>query len=502
MILDILKLIAKTSSTNAKLAILKTHSDNELLKRVYRLTYHPQIQFGIKKIPFYDRQRSAPTTALSEALDFLEFRLAKREVTGNAAIELLSEMLCEMLSDDAEVITRIIKRDLECGASSTMANKVWKNIIPKQPQMLAQPFSEKALTKIKFPALAQLKADGARCFAEIRGHESRDDVKLYSRAGNEYQGLNDLKDELMAIYKKLQFVYPNGITIDGELVYLETKSTKSDDPFDFLDGAGVETDKVETVVNRQTSNGFANKALKGTITPEEAKNMSFQVWDIYSNDVAYGEAKSDTYQIRFDELNAFASGYSKIIIIESQTVENIQQARAVYQNYLDQGLEGIILKNVDGKWENKRSDNQIKFKDVIDVDLKIVGYVPHSKDSNKVGSFLLESDCGRIKVKSGSGLRDTDSIKTDELDENEEAIWVPIPIEERHELNRARLFTIIDELIENGTIVELECNGYTTAEGRTDCVSLFLPIIKRLRFDKTETNTFAEIFPNSNLFKG
>lgn len=498
MILDILNEIARTGSTNAKLELLKAQKENEMLKRIYRLTYHPQIQFGIKKVP--DFETDLGTYQLEEALDFMENHLATRKCTGHNAINRMSQILSGLRKEDSEVIARIIKRDLECGASSTMANKVWKDLIPKQPQMLAQPYSEKAIAKIKFPAIAQLKADGARCFAEIRGYESRDDVKMYSRAGNEYQGLDGLKDELMAIYKKLSNVYPNGITIDGELV--STCVPKEDnDPFAFLSGEKENT-QTEAVVNRQTSNGLANKALKGTITESEANTMSFQVWDIYSNDIAYGEKKSDSYEIRFDELEAFSHGYKKIIIIESQIVENISEARAVYQKYLDKGLEGIILKNIDGKWEDKRSNNQVKFKDEIDIDLRIVDFIVHSKDDQKVGSFLLESDCGKIKVKSGSGLRDTDQIKTKDEDEFGESIWVDIPITERHELNRAKLFTEIEEHIANGLIVELVCNGYTTAEGRTDSVSLFLPIIKRLRFDKDTTNTFAEKFPDSKFFEG
>ena len=68
--------------------------------------------------------------------------------------------------------------------------------------MLASSYDEKGIKKnIKFPAFAQLKADGARAFAEIRGDEL-DDVKILSRAGNEYLGLDLLKQQLIEMTKE------------------------------------------------------------------------------------------------------------------------------------------------------------------------------------------------------------------------------------------------------------------------------------------------------------
>lgn len=498
MILTILNSIANTGSTNHKLLTLNNHADNEILKRVYRLAYHPQIQFGIKKIPEYEQSSGSLTVNIEHALNVLENTLAKRVVTGNAAIVLLQDILKTLSPNDAEVIKRIIKRDLNCGASATIANKVWKNLIPKQPQMLASAYSDKAIAKIKFPAYAQLKADGARCFAEIRG-DSIEDVKFLSRAGNEYYRLDDIAQQLIDATKEYREKHPGGVMVDGELVYVKKSKPKSYG-LDFLMDNDDPKDE-NTVVLRSESNGFANKSLKNTITIEEAKNMSFQVWDLVPLDIVYSEdgLKSEPYQNRFHELTwcIDTSFHTNLIVIENTIVNNLEEAKTIYKNYVLQGLEGIILKNINAIWENKRSANQVKFKEEITVDLRIVDYIPHTKEPNKIGSFVLESDCKRIKVKSGSGLTDTDEIKTNELDEYGENIWVEIPIEERSELNRARLFKFWEEI--KNTIIEIKCNGFTTDEKRKDSVSLFLPIILKLRSDKTETNTFAELFPDAKI---
>ncbi|WWS23958.1 DNA ligase [Klebsiella phage vB_Kpn_AM_K2] len=140
---------------------------------------------------------------------------------------------------------------------------------------------------------------------------------------------------------------------------------------------------------RTESNGLANKAIKGTISAEEAEGMRFQVWDYVPLDVVYSEGKVPgfAYDVRFRALELMSKGYDKIILIENHVVHNIHEARAIYKTYVDQGLEGIILKNIGAYWEDKRSKNLVKFKEVITVDLKCVGSYEHRKQPGKMGGL-------------------------------------------------------------------------------------------------------------------
>lgn len=495
MILDILNEIASTDSTNKKLEILKANADNPILERVYRMAYHPRLQYGIKKIPFYDVQGSDTEHTLQETLIVLETIIATRKITGNAAISMLADYLSGLREADAIVVERVIKRDLECGASSTLANKVWKNLIPKQPQMLASAMSAKALAEITYPAYAQLKADGARCFAEIRG-ESVEDVKLLSRAGNEYNGLDLIKRDLINMTKTYRESH-GPCMVDGELVYLASKAKENQpagiswmmDTEEVTGTAVVVDDTTKPVVAlRSESNGIANKSLKSTITPQEAASMSFQVWDLVPLSAVYDGEKSSTYDSRFENLESMVSQANRIILIENTVVNTLEEARAIYKNYVTQGLEGIILKNIKSVWENKRSKNLVKFKEEINIDLRVVGIQPHSKDPNKLGAVFLESDDRMIRVKCGSGFTDTNAIKV-------KGEWIPIAYADLDELNRTKLMIDEDEVI--GRIAEIKCNGWIAAEGRTDSVSLFLPVIERFRNDKDETNTLADVFPDA-----
>ena len=491
MILSILENLNSNSSTNAKLSILKENESNDTLKRVYRLAYHPQIQYGIKKFPTLNTDYKDPLS-LETVLDFLEFQLAKRKITGNNAITSLKNMVNSLTARDAEVIRRIIIRDLECGASSTIANKVWKNLIPKQPQMLASAYSEQAIAYIEYPAYAQLKADGARCFAEIHG-DNVDDVKLFSRAGNEYLGLTSLKSELIKRTKSYRDVYGPAM-VDGELVYMSKPSKSGKTSLEFMmgdDDLG-DDDKIvdqKSVVLRSETNGIANKSLKGTIGKNEAESMSFQVWDIVPLDVVYDKTlKSDSYDKRFLALSEIFKGSNRVLVIENTIVNDVKEARKIYHQYVEQGLEGIILKNINSIWENKRSKNLVKFKEEIFIDLRIVDIQEHRKDPTKLGAVFLRSDDNKIRVKCGSGFTDTNKVKINNK-------WVDIPFTELHELNRTKLLLERDNLI--GKIAEIKCNGWVSAEGRDGYVSLFLPIFMKFRHDKDDTNTLDDVFPDA-----
>lgn len=481
MIFDIIKAIEDAKGTKAKEKIIFDNKDNVDLKRAYLLAYSGRFKFFIKKIPEYTpvKYPNVPAKTFSDGLDYLQDTLAARVLTGNMAINGLAHVLSQMLESDASVLIKVLLKDLRCGASASIANKVWKNLIPEQPQMLASSYSEKALKNIIFPAFAQLKADGARCFAEIRGDEL-EDVILLTRSGNEYFGLDKLKLQLIEMTREARKRHPNGVMIDGELVYhVEVVKEPEESLFDIFGDTQnypeLSKAKEFNQAERTESNGLANKSIKGTISEKEANGMKFQVWDYVPLDVVYSEGKNSgfAYDVRFRALELMVKGFSQIILIENHVVHTLSDARAIYKKYIDMGLEGIILKNINGYWEDKRSKNLVKFKEVITIDLEVVSWYVHSKDPSKIGGFYLKSACGRIYTKAGSGFKDK--------------------VEDNHELDRTRLMNEKDEL--KGRIYECECNGWVTSKGRDDgTVALFLPTIQRERPDKSVANTFEEAF--------
>lgn len=371
--------LALNASRNFKIEQLKANSDNEILREVIRLATDPFTQFYQRKIPVYEQTYNT-TFGLEWAFDELK-KLSSRVVTGNKAIEHLTYILSSLSEDNAKVIVRIIEKDLRAGFSEGTANKVWPNLVHEYPVMLCSPFEQKLVDKIKFPAYAQMKMDGMRFNAIVRGGK----CEFRSRNGKEILLLGNLEQEFVSLADSVDCVF------DGELLVMDG------DTCQFMD--------------RQTGNGILNKANKGTISAVDATKVHASVWDVIpmqSFELGYCAIP---YSTRFSSLYYSVSKQKtagkKIWVVTSTIVETQEQAQEIFQEYLASGFEGIILKDGNGVWEDKRAKHQIKFKGELECDLKIVAIEEGTgKYAGMLGALVCESSDGKIKVNVGSGFND------------------------------------------------------------------------------------------------
>jgi hypothetical protein len=430
--------LASNPSRNFKIEQLQKHSDNETLREVIRLALDPFTQFYQRKIPSYEfvGLDSEHQTSLEMAIENLYY-LSSREVTGNAAIAHLRAILSGLEPDDAKVIERIIDKSLDCGVQVSTANAVWPGLIKEYPVMLCSQFEQKLVDKIKFPAYVQLKMDGMRFNAIVRNGK----CEFRSRNGKEIQLLGNLEKEFITLAGDVDCVF------DGELLVM-------------LDGD-------HQFADRQTGNGILNKANKGTISIKEAALVHATVWDVIPY-VLFSDGYCGTpYSTRFSSLKNLvdkipAEG-KKIWLVASDMVENIEQANQKFEEYLGLGLEGIILKDGSGVWEDKRAKHQIKFKGELECDLKIVAVEEGTgKYAGMLGSIICESSDGVVKVNVGSGLND------------------------EHRIN---LWHIKEEIVDR--IVAVKYNSRIKNKAGEE--SLFLPIFVELRDDKDVADSSKDI---------
>ena len=368
-----LESLAANSSRNFKIEQLSKHSDNETLREVVRLALDPFTQFYQRKIPKYTRGAAENTVSLEEGMSAL-FDLSHRLVTGNAAIEHLKNILTNLTADDAKVIERIIDKSLDCGVQVSTANAVWPGLVHEYPVMLCSPFEQKLVDKIKFPAVVQLKMDGMRFNAIVRDGK----CEFRSRNGKEIQLLGNLEEEFITLANGIDCVF------DGELL---------------VNDKGV-------VLDRQTGNGILNKANKGTISDLDARKVHATIWDLIPFAYFTDGSCPTPYKTRLGSLQAMKLP-KKIHLVESKVVNTYDEAKEIFEAYLSDGQEGIILKDLQGIWEDKRSKGQIKFKGELECDLKIVGVEEGTgKYAGMLGAILCESLDGIIKTSCGSGFSD------------------------------------------------------------------------------------------------
>jgi len=409
--------LASDNSRNFKIAQLEKYKDDSTLRKVISLALDPFTQFYIRKIPAYTANTQPTNVSLEFALDSIG-DLSKRIVTGNAGIAHLKANLEAVSADDAKVIERIIGKDLKCGVSVSTVNAVWPELIHEYPVMLCSKFEKKLVDKITYPAIAQKKEDGMRFNAIVKDGK----CEFRSRNGKEILLLGNLEQEFIGMANGKNVVF------DGELLVM------LDHDYQFAD--------------RQTGNGILNKANKGTISQEEANLVHAQLWDLIPYDDFVKGKCNDMYVIRWDNLLACPTESKKIHFVETFFVNSLNAAQEIFEQYLADGFEGIILKDTRGIWEDKRTKQQIKFKGEQECDLKIVGIQPGTgKYTGMLGAILCESADGILKVDVGSGFSDVQrqTLKNDIIGkvaavkynmriknkQGEESLFLPILIEIR-----------------------------------------------------------------------
>ena len=427
--------LADNASRNYKIEQLSKNSSNTTLREVIRLALDPFTQFYQRKIPAYTPAKANQADSLSAVLDSL-YPLFNRDVTGNAAIEYLTKLLSSLTEDDAKVLERIIEKDLKCGVQVSTANSVWSGLIQEYPVMLCSGFEQKLVDKIKYPAYAQLKMDGMRFNAIVRSGK----VEFRSRNGKEIHLLGNLEKEFAALAGDVDCVF------DGELLVM----FEGDHQF----------------ADRQTGNGILNKANKGTISAEQAALVHATVWDVIPYAYFTDGYCPTPYSKRFSSLEVLTkkqkSEGKKIWLVTSDIVQNLDEAQVLFEGYLTSGLEGIILKDGSGVWEDKRSKTQIKFKGELECDLKIVAVEEgKGKAVGMLGAIVCESADGIVKVNVGSGF--TDALRKQYWGEN-----------------------LVDK------IVAVKYNA--RIKNKTGEESLFLPVFIEIRDDK-------DVADNSKVIK-
>jgi DNA ligase-1 len=95
--------------------------------------------------------------------------------------------------------------------------------------------------------------------------------------------------------------------------------------------------------------------------------------------------------------------------VDLDTAEGHDVMQRFAQASVEQGYEGIMIKNLDAPYECKRSDFWMKWKPTITVDLNIVGFEEGTgRNAGRLGAIICEGKDNKrnIRVNVGTGLSD------------------------------------------------------------------------------------------------
>lgn len=219
---------------------------------------------------------------------------------------------------------------------------------PTYSPMLAQTYDSKKNKKNIFPCFAQPKLDGLRCLSFF----SKDGVVCQSRTGGIFETTAHIEQCLEPILRKFQ-----DIVLDGELY----------------------TDKIPF----EELAGLIKKKKLSDTDKDRMKLVSYHVYDCYHTshtDMNF----VDRSQLIFDILTQnVASTNSSIPIIpilpitlvSTIHVENEQEFKQKFSEFVSQGYEGIMLRNKKGVYHiNYRSHDLQKYKEFMEDEYEIVNF--------------------------------------------------------------------------------------------------------------------------------
>lgn len=374
-----------SSRLNKEAIILaEAQSGNTELFEGLRLCYDPMVTFGVKKVPSFTGPdgQGLPWVAFKE----LARSLANRELTGHAARDAIELALSASTESQwNNWYRRILIKDMRAGFSETTVNKMVKKAkkpeyeIPLFECMLAHEGSkhEKHIVGKK---LLEPKLDGIRVLTVIDVENKT--VTMYSRNGKVLENFSHITD---SIQKHID-LFPRSIVIDGEMV---------SDSFQLL---------------------MKQVHRKSNVQSNDARLMSFDVMtlDEFKKGVSIFDQRRRSKQLRTmkDALDKIG-GIDIIsqIEVDLDTYVGQLEFKQFNKDAIEAGFEGIMIKDPDAVYENKRSVSWLKQKPFIEVSLTAVAVEEGTgKNEGRMGAIVFEgTDDGKfIRVSVGGGWSDED----------------------------------------------------------------------------------------------
>ena len=210
--------------------------------------------------------------------------------------------------------------------------------------MLAKKFSEDE-KHIVYPCAVQPKLDGMRAFYH--------DGKLWSRTRKPIELIDHILEELKDL--------PKGITLDGELY-------NHDMAEDF-----------EQILSA---------ARRSRNVSDQVKHIQYHVYDLVDTNGAFGERS-----VKLASLLKHLSKNSPIKIVETRVAEDRAGLMGHYDEFLEQGYEGAMARNLAAPYDNTstRSKHLQKIKTFKDDEFKCVGIEEgRGKLQGHVGAFICQ----------------------------------------------------------------------------------------------------------------
>lgn len=361
---------------------------SEVFLGLVNATYNPMVTWGIKQVPSTDGITGAenPWGEFNSLLDSLR----QRELTGGAARDAIASISRRF--DSAEWNTfcaAVLRKDLRAGISEKTVNKICKGTkweVPvftcqlatsceDRPEMAGVKRLEPKLDGVRVLMVCAISADGFRL------------TTCYSRNGKVFENFGHIEDQI----------------IDS----MDALSAKTGHKSFVLDGE---------VVGQSFQQLMRQARRKENV---QADDSTFYVFDfIPMDDFLKGVCRTPLKKRleKLEKCSSIIGGMSHVnllphINVDLDTAAGKDQFKRYSADAVADGFEGIMIKNLDGPYQCKRTTHWLKWKPVITVDLEVVDVEEGTgRNVGRLGALVCSgTDLGKqITVNCGSGFSDSD----------------------------------------------------------------------------------------------
>lgn len=385
LIFEQIEAVAAVSGKNDKEALIASHAGDEEFKTALRYAYDPFMRFGIAKVPerttfgagYFDE--GGDTWALLD-------RLSSKALTGNAARDAVQKEVDRLSEPSSQLFKRIITKDLRAGFSESTINKAIPGLVPTFDCMLAHKYEESRIKS--WPQVVETKLDGVRVLAFVS--LDNETVFFYSRSGKEFFTFDHLKKPIL------------------EMLSTARADMLLSDDCDIENG-----DLIEIVLDGEIVSGSFNKTVSEVRRKDEqAVDAEYHAFDILPLETFKSDSKSGCkiagpYKQRRKLLEDVAK-FAPIEAIKTTPryfVNSQAEISAIYEKVRARGLEGLIVKDLDGLYHRRRNHGWMKIKNEESVDVPIIATEEGTgKYAGQLGALVVDVD--GIAVNVGSGLSD------------------------------------------------------------------------------------------------
>ena len=336
---QLFKTIEITAGITDKLNIMQQNL-NETIKQIYNDTYDGDRKYGVHKFNingFGEKTIDEDYDKFHRLLD----ELAERKITGNNAINAVSNIISDFVTEDQKILMSILNKKMTIGLSKTSFNKLinTKEVKKEFEVTLAHLLNNvKGVDPIDGTWFASRKIDGCRVVAKINKLNDSIDIEFISRRGKLFTTMGNLVMPLKKFAEPLA---------DG--IY-------------YCDGEG-------SIIDENGNENF--QAILKEIKRKDwtIENPCYQIFDLVTEDEFLGKSVSDNFSKRYEQMNKLCDQVnSKNIKILKQELLTCQADFDRWEKYVSDGSwEGFMLRK-DEPFKTGRIKTLLKVKKFLDAE--------------------------------------------------------------------------------------------------------------------------------------